>query len=313
MKKKGIALVERQYLFPFVLITSLFFLWGFAHAILDVLNKHFQELLTITRTHSAMIQATMYMGYFIMAIPAGLFINRHGYRKGVVLGLLLYGIGSLLFIPGQYIASFNMFLFSLFVIGCGLTFLETAANPYVTELGARETAASRLNFAQSFNGLGCIFAPILTGLLLFSDEDKGASGNVALPYAVMGVIVLLAALAASVFYFRLDMRFGLAMAALLAAMLVGGQCVAAQTLAVWLATGIGLFAVGWVIQFVGHYYEGRKPAFVDDLVGLIVGPLFVVAEWAFALGLRKEVQAAVEERSGPVRLRTGQQAAAHPQ
>ena len=133
--------------------------------------------------------------YFIMAIPAGLFINRHGYRKGVVLGLLLYGIGSLLFIPGQYIASFNMFLFSLFVIGCGLTFLETAANPYVTELGARETAASRLNFAQSFNGLGCIFAPILTGLLLFSDEDKGASGNVALPYAVMGVIVLLAALA----------------------------------------------------------------------------------------------------------------------
>jgi FHS family L-fucose permease-like MFS transporter len=195
MKKKGIALVERQYLFPFVLITSLFFLWGFAHAILDVLNKHFQELLTITRTHSAMIQATMYMGYFIMAIPAGLFINRHGYRKGVVLGLLLYGIGSLLFIPGQYIASFNMFLFSLFVIGCGLTFLETAANPYVTELGARETAASRLNFAQSFNGLGCIFAPILTGLLLFSDEDKGASGNVALPYAVMGVIVLLAALA----------------------------------------------------------------------------------------------------------------------
>jgi len=113
---------------------------------------------------------------------------------------------------------------------------------------------------------------------------------------------LLAALAASVFYFRLDVRFGLAMATLLAAMLVGGQWVAMQSLAVWLATGIGLFAVGWVIQFVGHYYEGRKPAFVDDLVGLIVGPLFVVAEWAFALGLRKEVQAAVEQRSGPVRL-----------
>ncbi len=195
MKKHGVALVERQYLFPFVLITSLFFLWGFAHAILDVLNKHFQELLTITRTHSAMIQATMYMGYFIMAIPAGLFINRYGYRRGVVLGLLLYGIGSLLFIPGQHWMSFNFFLFSLFVIGCGLTFLETAANPYVTELGAKETAASRLNFAQSFNGLGCIFAPILTGILLFADEDKGASGNVALPYAVMGVIVLLAALA----------------------------------------------------------------------------------------------------------------------
>ena len=113
---------------------------------------------------------------------------------------------------------------------------------------------------------------------------------------------LLAALAASIFYFRLDTRFGLAMATLLAAMLAAGHWVALQSTVAWLATGIGLFVVGWVIQFVGHYYEGRKPAFVDDLVGLIVGPLFVVAEWAFALGLRKEVQAAIERRSGPVRL-----------
>ena len=120
---------------------------------------------------------------------------------------------------------------------------------------------------------------------------------------------LVCALAASIFYLRLDTRFGMAMAAILAAMLAGAQWLAVQSLAVWLGAGIGLFAVGWVIQFVGHYYEGRKPAFVDDLVGLIVGPLFVVAEWAFALGLRKEVQAAIEARSGPVRLRTGQAAA----
>lgn len=191
MEKQRVALVEKQYIIPFVLLTSLFFLWGFAHAILDVLNKHFQELLAITKAHSALIQVTMYMGYFVMAIPAGLFINRYGYRRGVVFGLLLYGVGSLLFIPGQNLMSFNFFLFSLFVIGCGLVFLETAANPYVTELGAKETAASRLNFAQSFNGLGCIFAPILAGLVLFSDEEQGASGNVALPYAIMGVIVLL--------------------------------------------------------------------------------------------------------------------------
>lgn len=191
MEKQRVALVEKQYIIPFVLLTSLFFLWGVAHAILDVLNKHFQELLAITKAHSALIQVTMYMGYFVMAIPAGLFINRYGYRRGVVFGLLLYGVGSLLFIPGQNLMSFNFFLFSLFVIGCGLVFLETAANPYVTELGAKETAASRLNFAQSFNGLGCIFAPILAGLVLFSDEEQGASGNVALPYAIMGVIVLL--------------------------------------------------------------------------------------------------------------------------
>jgi len=194
MKNQQTALVAKQYIIPFILLTSLFFLWGFAHAILDVLNKHFQELLSITRAHSAMIQATMYLGYFIMAVPAGLFIARFGYRKGVVLGLLLYGIGSLLFIPGQYWMSFNFFLFSLFVIGCGLTFLETAANPYVTELGPKETAASRLNFAQSFNGLGCICAPIIAGVILFSDNGEIGGGNVALPYAGMGVVVLLVAL-----------------------------------------------------------------------------------------------------------------------
>ena len=177
MKQKRIPLVGRQYLVPFILITSLFFLWGFAHAILNVLNKHFQEILDITKTHSAFIQMTMYMGYFIMAIPAGFFISRFGYRRGVVFGLLLYGVGSLLFIPGQHYLSFNLFLFALFVIGCGLTFLETAANPYATELGAKETAASRLNFAQSFNGLGCICAPVLAGLLLFSKDGVVKVGD----------------------------------------------------------------------------------------------------------------------------------------
>ena len=171
MKQKRIPLVGEQYLVPFILITSLFFLWGFAHAILDVLNKHFQELLDITKAHSAFIQAMMYMGYFVMAVPAGLFISRFGYRRGVVFGLLLYGIGSLLFIPGQYYLSFNMFLFALFVIGCGLTFLETAAN-----------------------GLGCICAPVLAGLLLFSEDGSGSAGNVALPYVGMGIVVLLVAL-----------------------------------------------------------------------------------------------------------------------
>ena len=165
MEKVKKSLVKKEYLVPFVLVTSLFFLWGFAHAILDVLNKHFQEALVMTKAHSALIQATMYTGYFTMAIPAGLFINKYGYRQGVVFGLILYGIGSLLFIPSEQLMSFNFFLFSLFVIGCGLTFLETAANPYVTELGDRETAASRLNLAQSFNGLGCICAPVIGGML----------------------------------------------------------------------------------------------------------------------------------------------------
>ena len=179
---------DKKYLVPFILITSLFFLWGFARAILDVLNKHFQNALHISITQSAMIQVTTYLGYFLMAIPAGIFINKYGYRRGVVFGLLLFDLGAIFFIPGAAIGSFSAFLFCLFVIGCGLVFLETAANPYVTELGARETATSRLNLSQSFNGLGSIFATFCIGQFLFNDTQQG--GNVVIPYAILGVLVL---------------------------------------------------------------------------------------------------------------------------
>lgn len=182
---------DKKYLVPFILITSLFFLWGFARAILDVLNKHFQNALHISITQSAMIQVTTYLGYFLMAIPAGIFINKYGYRRGVVFGLLLFGLGAIFFIPGALIGSFSAFLFCLFVIGCGLVFLETAANPYVTELGARETATSRLNLSQSFNGLGSIFATFCIGQFLFNDTQQG--GNVVIPYAILGILVLVIA------------------------------------------------------------------------------------------------------------------------
>lgn len=190
---------DKKYLVPFILITSLFFLWGFARAILDVLNKHFQNALHISITQSALIQVTTYLGYFLMAIPAGIFINKYGYRRGVVSGLLLFGLGAIFFIPGALIGSFSSFLFCLFVIGCGLVFLETAANPYVTELGARETATSRLNLSQSFNGLGSIFATFCIGQFLFNDTQQG--GNVVIPYAILGVLVL----AIAVVFSRVDL------------------------------------------------------------------------------------------------------------
>jgi FHS family L-fucose permease-like MFS transporter len=190
---------DKKYLVPFILITSLFFLWGFARAILDVLNKHFQNALHISITQSAMIQVTTYLGYFLMAIPAGIFINKYGYRRGVVFGLLLFGLGAIFFIPGAAIGSFSAFLFCLFVIGCGLVFLETAANPYVTELGARETATSRLNLSQSFNGLGSIFATFCIGQFLFNDTQQG--GNVVIPYVILGVLVL----AIAVVFSRVDL------------------------------------------------------------------------------------------------------------
>lgn len=195
MKKKKTSLSDRRYLVPFVLITSLFFMWGFARAILDVLNKHFQNELDINIAQSALIQVMTYLGYFIMAIPAGLFINRYGYRKGVIAGLILFALGSLLFIPCSAAGTFYAFLAALFVIGCGLVFLETSANPYVTELGPKETATSRLNFSQSFNGLGCMAATFGVGSFLFG--VGGAEGSVAVPYTVMGVVVLLIAVAFS--------------------------------------------------------------------------------------------------------------------
>ena len=186
----------KSNLIPFVMITLLFFLWGFARAILDVLNKHFQNELGITITQSAWIQVTTYLGYFLMAIPSGMFINKFGYRKGVVLGLILFAIGSFSFIPGVYIGGFNIFLLALFVIGCGLTFLETAANPYVTELGSPQTATSRLNLSQSFNGLGSLFATSVVGLFFFREtatsdaESTSRITDVLVPYVILGVIVL---------------------------------------------------------------------------------------------------------------------------
>lgn len=188
MKTNRPTLTDKKYLVPFVLITSLFFLWGFARAILDVLNKHFQNSLDISLTQSSLIQVTTYLGYFLMAIPAGWFINRQGYRRGVVFGLALFAFGALLFIPGAEIGTFYAYLGPLFIIGCGLVFLETAANPYATELGDKETASSRLNFSQSFNGLGCLFATYAVGQFLFDGSSDG--GNVVVPYAVLGVLVM---------------------------------------------------------------------------------------------------------------------------
>ncbi|WP_071146620.1 sugar MFS transporter [Bacteroides ihuae] len=181
--KEGIS-----YLWPFILVTSLFFLWGFAHSILDVLNKHFQEVLVISKARSALVQAVVYGGYFLMALPAGAFIKRYGYRKGVILGLLLYAVGAFMFIPGSKMMSFEFFLVSLFIIGCGLTCLETAANPYVTVLGEPEYGAGRLNLAQSFNGLGWIMGPLVGGLIFFD------GGDISVPYIIVGCLVVFVAI-----------------------------------------------------------------------------------------------------------------------
>jgi len=189
MEKANKTLTYKNYLVPFILVVSLFFMWGFARAILDVLNKHFQTVLHISIAQSSLIQVATYMGYFITAFPAGMYITRYGYRRGIVTGLLLFAAGSLLFVPCMWSGTFMAFVGALFVIGCGLTFLEVSANPYVTLTGPEETSSSRLNLAQSFNGLGCVLAPFIMGHVLFSD----GVADVSVPYVIMGVLVICAA------------------------------------------------------------------------------------------------------------------------
>lgn len=177
-----------NYLVPFLLISSLFFMWGFAHGILEVLNPHFQESFQISKTMSALTQAAVYGAYFLMALPAGWIIQKWGYRRGVITGLMLFGIGALMFIPGSKINSFYFFVLSLFILGCGLTCLETSANPYTTVLGDPDKAESRINLSQSLNGIGWIVGPLVGGQLLFTGVD------IAVPYTIVGVFVLTVAL-----------------------------------------------------------------------------------------------------------------------
>jgi len=186
----------KKYLLPIILVTSLFFLWGFAYGLLDVLNKHFQDTLEITKKRSTLLQAAYFGAYFLIAFPAGLFMQKVGYKKGIITGLLLYAAGALLFYPSAQNSSFNFFLFSLFVLASGLAFLETAANPYITVLGKPETSEFRLNLSQSFNGVGSFLGPIVGGALFFggkSSSNESELDSVMYVYIAIAAVVLLVA------------------------------------------------------------------------------------------------------------------------
>lgn len=197
-KKSLVRHNGKNYLLPFILVTSLFLLWGFAHGLLDVLNKHFQTILHVNKTQSAFVQFSVYIGYFAMGIPAGLMMRKFGYRKGIIFGLLLFATGAFLFYPATKMEAFSPFLLALFIIACGLAFLETAANPYTTVLGPAESAAQRINLSQSFNAIGWILGPLLGGLLIFGAEHSEKAGkfdSLVTPYMLIGCVVLVVAVA----------------------------------------------------------------------------------------------------------------------
>lgn len=200
--KKRVSLIKSpdgtNYLMPFILVTSLFLLWGFAHGLLDVLNKHFQNILHISKAQSGFVQFSLYIGYLVMAIPAGLIMKRFGYKFGIILGLGLFAIGAFLFYPVSKLGTFLPFLIALFIIACGLACLETAANPYSTALGPKESAPRRINFSQSFNGLGWILGPLIGGLLIFGAADNGGGtkfDSLIMPYMIIGAAVIIVAIA----------------------------------------------------------------------------------------------------------------------
>jgi len=164
-------LVERRYLVPFALVTTLFLSWALAAALNDVLIRQFQKALDLSRTQSSLIQLAFYLGYFCAGVPAGLLIRRFGYKATILAGLALYALGAFLFVPAADVRVYGLFLAALYIIAFGLAFLETASNPYVSILGAPETAAARLNLAQGFYGIGAILGPIIGGLFIFSGVE----------------------------------------------------------------------------------------------------------------------------------------------
>jgi MFS transporter, FHS family, L-fucose permease len=207
---------RNQYLVPFTLITSLFFMWGIANSLNGILIPHLRKALQLTNMQSTFVDTAVYMAYFIMAIPAGIILKKFGYKKGIIAGLLIFSAGALLFIPAANMQAYGVFLAGLFILGCGLTLLETAANPYATRLGDPKDATFRINLAQSFNGLAVFVAPVIGTLFILSGKEytkdqlaampeldkiaylAGEAQSVKMPYMVLGGFLILLAI---VFYF----------------------------------------------------------------------------------------------------------------
>jgi FHS family L-fucose permease-like MFS transporter len=201
--RRGMFVLEdgRNVVFTFFLLVFLFALWGFCNGMIDVMDKHFQEELHLNLAQSAWVQFAHYLGYFLMAIPAGWLAIKLGYKGGIIAGLLMVAAGGFWFIPASHIAQFWAFLLGVCIIAAGLTFLETIANPYTTVLGPPQYAATRINLAQSINGIGLLLGPIAGGAFFYSKNASGistGSERLWIPYAFIAVIVVILAI---VFFF----------------------------------------------------------------------------------------------------------------
>ncbi|QDK79018.1 L-fucose:H+ symporter permease [Spirosoma sp. KCTC 42546] len=190
-KSTPATFTDSKYLVTLVFVTSLFMFWGIAITMGDVLNKHFQHVLSLTKTQSAFVQFAIFGAYFVMGIPAGLFMKRFGYKNGVLLGLSLFAIGAFLFVPAAAAVSFTYFGIALFILGCGLSTLETVAHPFVASLGDQRTSDQRINFAQAFNALGAIIGPAIGSYFLLRNNTEGSTDltSVKTLYIAIGSVI----------------------------------------------------------------------------------------------------------------------------
>jgi FHS family L-fucose permease-like MFS transporter len=184
----------KSYAITFTLVSTLFFLWGFCNGMIDVLNKHFQNSLHISKAESGFVQFANFIGYFVMAIPSGLLAKRFGYKGGILIGLALIASGAFLFIPATWIGTFAAFLICLFILATGLTLLETIANPYTTVLGPPTSGPARINMAQTSNAVGTLIGPIIAGHFILSSTGiaNASNGTLFIPYLfIAGVVAVL--------------------------------------------------------------------------------------------------------------------------
>jgi len=202
---------KQRYLFPFILVVCLFFLWGIAHNLNGILIPHLKKACQLDNSQSALVDTSVFFAYFIMAVPAGMLLKKWGYKSAIIIGLVAFSLGCFLFIPAADLRMYELFLLALFIIGCGLAILETAANPYAAVLGDPQSATQRLNLAASFNGLAAMVAPIVGATFILSGKTYSQSdlasmaqvqreayfmseaSSVKLPYLVLGAVLLLVA------------------------------------------------------------------------------------------------------------------------
>ena len=181
------SFTEKKFIVTFVFVTSLFLLWGVLHSMSDILIRHFQNVLGLSKSQSGLVPLSVFGAYFIMSIPAGMFMKRFGYKLGVLLGLSLFAGGCFLFIPAADAVSFTFFRFALFVVGCGLATLETVAHPFAASLGDQRTSDQRVNFAQSFNAVGTIIGPAIGGYFLLRAGSEAVNNLDSVKSLYMGV------------------------------------------------------------------------------------------------------------------------------